>query len=145
MKASLVVIIAVAVLLMIGGVYYFSQNPYRPNSEVDEGDNPPENNNPDNDLPESNSGPTSEIGVTHNVEIKSFVFSPSPLTINIGDTVIWTNEDSTPHTVTSDSGSELDSVTFREGETYSHTFDEAGTFDYHCAIHPNMKGEIVVE
>ena len=79
------------------------------------------------------------------VEIKGFSFNPKEIRIKAGESVTWTNGDSVKHTVTSDSGSELDSALLSEGETYSHTFNEAGTFDYHCTPHPSMKAKIIVE
>ena len=82
---------------------------------------------------------------TYNVEIKGFAFSPPTLTINAGDTIIWTNKDNTPHTVTSDLGTELDSPYLSRDNAYSHTFTQAGTYKYHCRPHPYMKGTIVVE
>jgi amicyanin len=81
----------------------------------------------------------------NSIEIKNFAFSPSTLTIKVGETVTWTNSDSTSHTITSDSGSELDSGSISSGQTYSHTFNTIGTFDYHCSIHTSMKGKVVVE
>ena len=82
---------------------------------------------------------------TYNVGIKNFAFSPSEIRVKKGDTVIWTNGDSTSHTVTSDSGSELNSDFLSQGETYSHTFNEAGTFSYHCRPHTFMNGKVIVE
>ena len=82
---------------------------------------------------------------TYDIEISNFAYSPSSLTINAGDTVIWTNRDSVEHTVTSDSGSELASQLFSDGETYSHTFNSAGEYTYHCIPHPNMKAKIIVQ
>ncbi len=78
-------------------------------------------------------------------DIKNFAFSPVTLTINKGDTVVWTNVDAAPHTVTSDSGSELTSDTLNKGDTYTHTFNTAGTFAYHCAFHSGMKATVVVQ
>ncbi|MDO8528533.1 MAG: cupredoxin family copper-binding protein [Nanoarchaeota archaeon] len=78
------------------------------------------------------------------VKISNFAFSPSTLTINVGGKVVWTNMDSAPHTVVSDSGNEISSSSLSNGGTYSHTFNTAGTYDYHCSIHPSMKGTIVV-
>ncbi len=82
---------------------------------------------------------------TYNVEMKNFAFSPSTLTIKKGDTVVWTNRDSTQHTVTSDSGTELNSERLSQEETYSHTFNTQGTFSYHCTPHPSMNGKIIVQ
>ena len=81
----------------------------------------------------------------YNVAIKDFAFSPSEITIKKGKTVTWMNGDSAPHTVVSDSGSEINSPSLSNGQTYSHTFNSAGTYAYHCSIHPGMKARIIVE
>ena len=82
-----------------------------------------------------------------NLEIKitGFAFSPSEIRIKSGSTITWTNEDSASHTVSSDSGKELDSQTLDKGQSYEHTFDQKGTYNYHCKFHSGMKGKIVVE
>lgn len=82
---------------------------------------------------------------THNIEIKEFKFIPETLTIKQGDTIIWTNKDSARHTVTSDSGGELDSELLSKEESYSHTFNTKGEFAYHCTPHPYMEGKIIVK
>jgi amicyanin len=85
---------------------------------------------------------------TIEVDIKSFAFDPKTIAITKGDTVIWTNMDAAPHRVISDVGSakdELDSPTLAKGDTYSHTFNELGTYAYHCSIHISMKGKIIVD
>jgi plastocyanin len=78
------------------------------------------------------------------VTIENFAFDPGTLTIEVGDTVTWTNNDSAPHTATADDDT-FDSGSLAQGDTFSHTFEEAGTFPYVCTFHPNMVGEIVVE
>jgi amicyanin len=92
-----------------------------------------------------NQPPSQQGNQTNAVTIKGFSFNPSTLTVAVGTTVTWTNEDSVSHTVTSDSGSELSSPNIPSGQTYSHTFNSTGTFDYHCSIHTSMKGKIVVQ
>ncbi len=77
--------------------------------------------------------------------IQGFAFSPATLTIARGTTVVWTQSDGVPHTVTSDSGSELNSTVLGQGQTYSHTFTQAGTFAYHCDIHPSMQAQVIVQ
>ena len=79
------------------------------------------------------------------VKIQSFSFKPSTMTVDAGSTVTWENQDSAPHTVTSDSGGELASETLSKGQTYSHTFNSPGTYGYHCGIHRSMKGTVVVK
>ncbi len=79
----------------------------------------------------------------------SYAFSPSTLTIKAGTTVTWKNTTSAPHTATSDDGKTFDSGTTNpiapQGGTFSFTFKTAGTFAYHCSIHPFMKATIVVQ
>lgn len=82
---------------------------------------------------------------THAVTIKNFSFSPAALTVNVGDTVVWTQEDSVSHTVTSDTGSELSSPLLTKGKTFAHTFTTRGAFSYHCTPHPSMKANVIVE
>ena len=72
-----------------------------------------------------------------------FSFSPSVLTIKVGTTVTWTNTSSAPHTVTSDTGAFNGSLG-GSGATFKFTFTRAGTFSYHCSIHPYMKATITV-
>lgn len=86
------------------------------------------------------------------VTIQSFAFDPATLAVKKGTTVKWTNQDSVSHTVTSDTigqlddrGGELNSELFGKGESFSHTFNTLGTFEYHCEPHPNMKAKVVVE
>jgi len=77
------------------------------------------------------------------VTIKGFAFDPASISVTVGTTVTWTNEDGTAHTVTFDSGG-VDSGHLATGATYSRTFDAPGTFAYHCAIHPSMTGTVTV-
>ena len=78
------------------------------------------------------------------VTISNFSFQPSTLTISAGTTVFWTNNDSTTHTITSDTGV-FSSGDLPPGSSFSHTFSSAGSFGYHCSIHPSMKGTIMVQ
>lgn len=80
----------------------------------------------------------------HAVAIKGFKFSPASLTINVGDTVVFTNEDGAPHTATADNGA-FDTGRMGKGESKSVEFTEAGSFEYSCGVHPNMKAAITVE
>ncbi len=78
------------------------------------------------------------------VDISSFTFAPQTLTVTVGTTVTWTNNDSAPHTVTS-KNDVFDSPTLSRGDTFSYTFDQKGTFDYYCKIHTTMTAKIIVE
>ena len=79
----------------------------------------------------------------NSVSIQGFAFNPATLTIKAGTTVTWTNEDSASHTITS--AGFFDSGTVATGQTFSKTFDQPGTYNYACSIHPSMKGKIIVE
>jgi plastocyanin len=78
------------------------------------------------------------------VDNGGFAFSPQMLNITIGTTIIWKNHTTAPHTVTSDNGV-FDSGTIAPGGTFSFKFMQAGTFAYHCNIHPFMTATIVVK
>lgn len=71
------------------------------------------------------------------VDIKNFMFVPVTITVTKGATVTWTNDDTVPHTVTSVTG-DFDSGNIDPGATYSYTFDQTGSFEYSCTIHPNI-------
>lgn len=78
------------------------------------------------------------------VAIVDFAYEPSPLQTSVGQAVTWTNQDSAAHTVTSDGDGPLMSGDLEEGATYEVTFDEAGTYEYLCTIHPTMRGVVEV-
>jgi plastocyanin len=78
------------------------------------------------------------------VSIANFAFSPATLTVKKGTTVTWTNNDSTTHTVTADSGNGPNSEQLAPGKTYDFTFNTVGTFNYHCSIHTSMHGTVTV-
>ena len=86
-----------------------------------------------------------EVQSSNIVTISHFAFSPEEFVIKKGWTVTWSNLDSASHTVTSDTGSELASGTLTTGDSYSHTFNSAGRFTYHCSLHSMMVGVIVVK
>ncbi|MFA6254792.1 MAG: cupredoxin domain-containing protein [Patescibacteria group bacterium] len=79
----------------------------------------------------------------NNITIQNFAFAPTNLVVTKGSTVTWTNQDSTIHAITA-SGT-FDSGNLNQGQSFSHTFNEAGTFNYHCSIHPSMTGTITVQ
>ncbi|MBI4334412.1 MAG: cupredoxin domain-containing protein [Chloroflexi bacterium] len=83
------------------------------------------------------------VGVTE-VEISSFVFKPASVTVAAGTTITWNNADPVAHTVTATDHS-FDSGSIKNGQSYSRTFAQPGTFDYFCEPHPNMKGVVIVK
>lgn len=82
--------------------------------------------------------PAPEEIIQPDVDIKNFAFNPETLSIQKGTTIMWSNKD---NVVTSDI---FDSGKLGKGESFSYTFDQAGTFEYRCTIHPYMKGKIIV-
>ena len=78
------------------------------------------------------------------VTIEDYTFTPTKLNITVGTTVIWYNNDPVIHTVTARDGS-FDSGSLSMDETFSHTFQEKGSFDYYCIPHPYMTGVVTVE
>ena len=94
---------------------------------------------------------------TASVSIKDLLFQPQVLTVSVGTTVTWTNNDFEPHTVTSDAA-KLEGTTYsaspapnvfasqpiEPGGTFSYTFRTPGTFPYHDEIHGYMTGKVIV-
>jgi hypothetical protein len=78
------------------------------------------------------------------VNIINFAFQPASVNVNVGDTVTWTQKDSIAHTSTSDAGV-WNSPFLSLNQTFSQTFDTAGNFPYHCAVHPFMTGSVRVQ
>ncbi len=79
------------------------------------------------------------------VEIKDFAFNPPTTEVPIGGSVTWTNGDNVPHTATGLDREALQSGAIEFDASFTQTFDTAGTYEYFCEFHPNMKGSIVVE
>ena len=127
MKKILVILVA---LIVMGGVYYLTA---------------------DNETQMPTPTPTSSTSAVETptssnvtVNIKNFVFNPATITIKPGTRVTWVNNDSVPHTVTSDSGSLLNSGTLAPGQSFSFSFSSVTSVNYHCALHPAMKGTVIV-
>ena len=80
----------------------------------------------------------------NSITLANFAFSPPTLTVKVGTTVTWTNNDGTTHIVTSDTGV-FNSGNLATNATFSFTFNSAGTFAYHCSIHPSMTGRVIVQ
>ena len=110
---------------------------------------------------DSSSGTTTAISIISGASLAcTTAFSPDSITILVGDTVTWENNDTVAHTVTStsDSGPEctaggdlttglpLNSGPIAANGTFSHTFDTAGTYDYVCTVSGHlMRGTVIVE
>jgi plastocyanin len=145
------IIAAVTLVVIVMSITYAITGPetqlfakHHKNSSSDSGSGSTDNDHSSNDQ-SAVSGGTSEtgnevkiVGIKH-----SNSFSPNPIDVRVGDTVTWTNDHREGHTVTSTS-SEFNSGDIQPGQTFRHTFDKAGTFDYYCIIHPSMVGKVSV-
>lgn len=78
------------------------------------------------------------------VTIDNFRFTPPQMTVPVGTTIKWTNQDGPTHTVTSDMAGIFDSGSLAPNTSFSFTFNTPGTFPYHCMIHPSMMGKVIV-
>jgi plastocyanin len=87
---------------------------------------------------------TSTAGSAVQVIMANRSYSPQQVNVRVGDTVTWVNQDSPQHDVVADNG-EFKSNLFDKGGTFSFTFTKAGTYPYHCSIHPGMVGTVVVQ
>jgi len=122
-----VISIIIVLVLAIGGYFAFSNN-YAKNSSGDS----------------NNSNTNNNAIPAGTVVISQEVFDPGTITISKGDMVTWQNKDSIDHTVVADDGS-FDLGTVAGGKSVKHTFDQTGTFKYHCSIHTFMTGSVVVK
>ncbi len=90
---------------------------------------------------------TSTPSSSRESDITNFIFEN--LTISVGTTVTWTNQDRDTHTSTSGEGSEFDGVWdskfLEQGEQFSTTFSQPGVFPYWCRLHPRMRATVTVE
>lgn len=75
---------------------------------------------------------------------EKYSFQPAMITVKVGTQVVWTNTSDAPHTVTSDNGAFTASSIIQKQKTFSMTFNTAGTYHYHCSVHPYMTATIVV-
>ena len=92
--------------------------------------------------------PAADIAAGHRlVAIDNFLFTPDSIAVPVGATVTWVNCENVQvedHTTTSDANL-WDSGQYPGGQSFSHTFPTAGTFPYHCSVHPGMVGKVVVQ
>jgi plastocyanin len=130
-------VVIVVVAIVIAGLLFFSG-----------GSNPPANSN-QNQQPDGNTtGSRRNAGEavdTDRVTIESFSFTPANISVKIGTRVTWINNDSTAHTVTERDGQPGPvSPNLNHNQSYSFRFIRAGSYHYHCTIHPEMTGTVTV-
>ncbi len=80
---------------------------------------------------------------THTVAIRGFQYAPASITVELGDTVVWQNQDIVPHTATAE-GKGLDTGSIGANASGRYVARAKGTYAYDCAFHPTMKGTLVV-
>lgn len=90
---------------------------------------------------------TERVAAAHySVQMANYAFAPAAMTVNEGDTITWTNQDTAPHTVTTTSGpQQLSSPYLSKGQSWSYTFTAPGTYMYYCTVHPDMRAEVIVK
>lgn len=136
MNKKILISIMVILIVLIGGYFVFYKGNqstlYTPNTSVQPSTNTP---------PVATAPPPQPQNLTASVSIKNFAFNLTPLNIKTGTTVTWTNNDPMPHQIKSDT---FNSAALSSGQTFSFTFSAAGQYDYSCAIHPSMHGQIIV-
>jgi len=139
-RSMLTTVIIVVVVLIAAGVLLAMR-------KSDNTKNQNSSNMSSMDMSKDQSSTTPSTSSNQNtVTIKDFAFNPGNITVKVGTKVTWTNEDSITHTVTADnpSADAPASDNIGKGESYSFTFNKAGTYTYHCTQHPYMKGKVVV-
>jgi amicyanin len=78
------------------------------------------------------------------VKIDNFVFGPEALTVSVGTTVTWINQDDIPHNIVATDKS-FKSKVLDTDERYSFTFTKPGEYAYFCGLHPHMTGKVIVK
>ncbi len=140
MKKTLLIII---IILLVGiGIYYLvgTISKYKLNQENSKSESPLINMKTSFPVEkDSIKKPTDMI-----IRINDSSFIPSILTIRPGTKVTWVNNESVTHTVISDAPGLFESGNILPRQSYSTTFLESGTILYHCSLHPNMKGRVIV-
>lgn len=91
----------------------------------------------------SNTNNNSNPPTSNNITINNMAFNSASISVKQGTIITWTNNETATHTVTADDGS-FTSGDMKQGDKYTHTFDAAGTFNYHCRYHSSMTGSVTV-
>ncbi len=121
-----IVIAIVLVVIIIGGLFLFSQKQFQSTQQPTK---------------QPAQQPGTNVGAD-TVTIKNFSFTPEVLTVKQGAKVTWINQDSVTHKIKSDT---FNSSDLNQGDKFEFTFNTKGSFDYSCSIHPSMTGKIIVE
>jgi plastocyanin len=93
----------------------------------------------------ASTGAASSSGGGVTIKMQNIAFDPKAVTVKVGQKITWTNDDSTDHNVTADSGADFKSDNFGKDGTFEFTPDKAGTIKYECTIHPGMTATLTVQ
>ena len=153
MKRSIIVIIViliiaaalVGVFLLKGGKLAANPSPTPSPTHTPSPTMTPTSSPSSSASPMPSQSPSQSSQTTSNIAITNFAFNPATVTVKKGTVLTWTNNDSVGHSVTeTDSQPGPASSTLAQGKSYSFTFSAVGTFHYHCSVHPDMTGTVVV-
>lgn len=143
-KSAWVGIVVIVLVLIGGGLWFANKNSNDKGSTNSTNSSTSTNTNSSSESNNSSSGSAAPTA-TDAVSIKDMAFTPADITVKAGTTVTWTNNDSVAHTVTeTDSQTGPNSGNLEPGKTFTFTYSAAGTYKYHCSIHPNMTGTVTV-
>jgi len=140
MNKKILIILFAAVIIIIGAFLLLRKPSAQNNNPSAPTDNSSTQTN--NPITQPSDSTTSVNPKTYNITIENFSFKPAELKIKKGDTVVWTNQDSSPHQILE---SNFKSEKLNNGQSFRFVFETVGTFNYICSIHPSMKGKIIVE
>ena len=141
MNSKIIISIVIIVIVIGGGLFFLNKKNMTSQSQTS---NQMQNMHTSSSAAPSSSGSSSEATATNKVDIANFAFSPATIKVKVGDTVTWTNKDSVGHSATVDDGT-WDTGVLPQGKSGSEKFTKAGTFTYHCSVHPNMHGTVIVQ
>lgn len=142
MKKAWIAIVLVAAIVLAGGMWWFLTNKATAPSAPTVQDTTPSGTSQD-------TAPDSDVrSGTVTIDIKNSAFSPASVKVKKGTKVVWTNQDSVRHNVVADgsntNGLPTENSLIGNGETYTFTFNTAGTVKYHCMPHPFMTATVEV-
>ncbi len=95
--------------------------------------------------PQTKAKQPAAAGAVKSIAISGMQYQPARIEVKVGESVTWTNQDAAPHTVTARDGISFASTTLSQGANFTHTFTKAGSYDYYCTYHPNMRGTVIVK
>jgi plastocyanin len=130
--------VLVAVVVLGGGYLLLNKNKTTPSGSTQMEMTPSAQNPTTSESAKENTEENNQVDITN------FAYAPSTITIKAGESINWTNSDGVDHSATADDSS-WDTGILSQGESKSITFAKTGTYKYHCSLHPNMHGTVIVQ